>query len=194
MDKLELLLKALKKGSEQQLNETISKGALKMSDQQITTVSFAFWLVFMAETDLNDITKKAWTLSGLFYSPEETTKAKLILTEMVGGKRSIDIDNLEYFSDKIKIYQAMFGENDRTKLLWKLNTIRNDLSHNRINELQYDKHPLFERETKEKILTDYFATALASDISQSEFWNSLSKTEQDKAKQTFIEARNKGLI
>lgn len=140
-----------------------------MNDQQIGLVSFAFWLVYMAETDLNDITQRAWTLSKSFSSPEVSKVAKEMLANMIGGKKPIDIDNLEYFSDKIKVYQAMFGENDRTKLLWALNDIRNNLSHNRIEKMQYNGQSLAIRETKEKILNDYFATALAVDTSKPDF-------------------------
>ena len=44
------------------------------------------------------------------------------------------VTDIPYFSDKIKVQQAYFGNTDRTKLLWKINEIRNDLSHGRIQE------------------------------------------------------------
>lgn len=155
--------------SDQQINEAISKGALKMNDEQITTVSFVFWLVYMAETDLNDIINKSLTTTISTLSPGVKKKVEEMLNKEIKGKKKIDINNLEYFSDKIKVYKALFGKTERTKLLWGLNDIRNDLSHNRIDDLRYKGELLSLRKTKEKILIDYFETVFQRDLSKSKF-------------------------
>lgn len=105
---------------------------------------------------------------------ETVTKIKLAVKQGYMEKRDFDIENLEYFTDKIKIYQAMFGENERTKLLWKINHIRNDISHNRIDQLTYNKEDLNLRATKEKLLVDYLRTSFTSNFEDTEFYKTLS--------------------
>lgn len=185
MDPLELLKKKAREGTEVQLNETISKGALKLTDEQTGTVSFVFWLVYMAETDLNDVISEAWQLAKKTASPEVQATAKQMLEDMIKGERKIDIENLEYFVDKIKVYEAMFGKNKHSKLFWKLNDIRNDLSHNRIDGLKYEGLSLSLRSTKEKVLFDYFDTMNETDSSKSKFWNSFTPEEKKVIEEKF---------
>ncbi|MDO9230962.1 MAG: hypothetical protein Q7U36_00565 [bacterium] len=151
-DNLKLIIESV---SDEKFNETISKGALKLNDNQIQTVSFIFWLCYMAENDLNDVLKQAWQLSTEITNPEISESDQKILLKTFSKKDNFDINNLEYFADKIKIHEAMCDDN-LTKLLWKLNELRNDISHNRINKLGYNGQSLFLREIKEKILFDYF--------------------------------------
>jgi hypothetical protein len=107
-------------------------------------------------------------------SEEVIAKIKQAVRQGYIEKRDFDIDSLEYFSDKIKIYEAMFGENERTKLLWKINGIRNDISHNRINQLTYNKEDLMLRGTKEKLLVDYLRTSFTSNFEDTEFFKKLT--------------------
>lgn len=187
MDFFEIFQTKIREVSDQKLNETIAKGALKMSDEQIATTSFAFWVVYMAETDLNTALSEAWSSSKslLPYAVEEAEK---MLKEMIPGKREVDINDLQYFSEKIKVCEALMGATERTKLLWKFNDIRNDLSHNRIDKLAYDNEALSLRATKEKILIDYFKTALNPDLSQSKIFNSLSKEQKEEIEKMMIQA------
>lgn len=183
---IEAFIKIMKKVPGKKFNETISKGALHMTDKQINTVSFVFWFCYMAETDLESILIEAWQKSSQSFSTKVNKQAKKTLKEMVFGKkdlelnnflkkispeiatkitstikqnyipkRDFDIENLEYFSDKIKILEAIVGENEQTKILWKINTIRNDISHNRISTLKYNSKNLSLRKTREKLLVDY---------------------------------------
>ena len=188
------LKKKIREGSEAQLNEAISKGGLKLTDSQIATVSFAFWLVYMAETDLNYALRKGWTLAGSFSSSEVNNLVEKQILDLIGGQRKVDLKDPEYFSDKIKIYEAFFGQTKRTKMLWKLNDIRNNISHNRIDELNYDGVDLAKRETKEKVLIDYFETALNSDFSASPIWTSLTESQKKEAEVIFDDAKRKGII
>jgi hypothetical protein len=187
MDFFEIFQGKIREVSDQKLNETISKGALKMSDEQIATTSFAFWLVYMAETDLNTALSEAWSSSKSLL-PNAIEAAEKMLKEMIPGKREVDINDLQYFSEKIKVYEALMGATERTKLLWKFNDIRNDLSHNRIDKLAYNDEVLSLRETKEKVLIDYFRTALNPDLSQSKVFNSLSAEQKAEIEQMMIKA------
>lgn len=153
IDDLKLKMKEV---SDEMFNETISKGALQLSDNQIQAVSFAFWLCYMAEKDLNDVIKQAWELSVISH-PETSEYVQKILLKTLSKKEKFDINNLKYFSDKIKVHSVICND-DFTKMLWKLNDIRNDISHNRIDKLEYDGQSLSLREVKEKILLDYFKT------------------------------------
>jgi len=102
---------------------------------------------------------------------------------MISDQKNIDIENLEYFSDKIKIYEVMVGKTKHAELLHKLKDLRNDISHNRINELKYNNEDLFLRATKEKILIDYFETETEDDLSRSDIWNSLTEEQKIQIKQ-----------
>jgi len=178
MEKIDILKQIITKVSDNELNEVISKGALKLSNEQIATVSFVFWLVYMAETDLNTVISEAWSKSKQFFSKDVHQITRKMLQKMIPHGRKIDVENLEYFSDKIKIFEAMFGRTSRTELLYKLRDLRNDISHNRIDELRYNGGDLSLRTTKEKILLDYFEIALEVDFSKSDFWNSLTEDEK----------------
>jgi len=218
MTNIETFEKMMKNASAEKFNETISKGALQLEDDQIQAVSFVFWLVHMVEKDMGDVIEQAWNLAQSA-TPEVNQMAKQILQETILGKkerrniddsiadlpeekrreimdavqdnyiekRKIDLENLEYFSDKIKVFQAMFGNIDRTKLLWKLNDLRNEISHNRIDNLQYNGEDLTQRATKERLFLDYMKTALTTDFSKSDFWNSLNKEERQEIEKKYRE-------
>ena len=84
------------------------------------------------------------------------------------------VENLPSFIDKIRIYEFLFGKTKRTKLLYKIKDIRNDLSHNRIDHLSYENKSLLLRETKEQIIEDYFKTVFEGDLTKSKIWNKLT--------------------
>lgn len=92
------------------------------------------------------------------------------------------IENLPNFIDKIKVYELYFPNTKRTKMLFKINGIRNDLSHGRINELKYNKKSLLLRTTKEEIIEDYFKTALNNDVYQSNFLKDLTPEQEAEIK------------
>jgi hypothetical protein len=175
---LDKLRKAVKEVSEDKITETFSKGALKMDGKQIQTVSFVFWLCYMAETDLNDIIQQAWDMAQKATQFPNQDEVNKVIKDM-----GFDFENLEYFSQKIGVYDKMFGKTARTKLLWKINDIRNDLSHNRIADLKYEGASLAEREIKEKIIIDYFETSFTQDRSKSKIWNSMTAEQQAKIEQ-----------
>ena len=157
-DYLELMQEQISKVSEEKLITTISKGALKLTDKQVDTVSFVFWLVYMAEIDLESVIKEAWAMAGNGFSDEVRQRANELIQEQYDGSRTININKLDFFIDKIVVLEALYGKNERVKMLYKLNDLRNDISHNRIHSLTYEGLSLDDRATKEKILIDYFET------------------------------------
>ena len=149
------------KVADERLVTTFSKGALGLTDQQIDTVSFVFWLVYMAETDLESIIKSAWSLAGSGFSDDVRQRANKILQERYSGSRIVDVNKLDFFLTKIVVLESLYGKDVRVKMLYKLNDLRNDISHNRIDNLMYDGLALSERPAKEKIIIDYFETLMA---------------------------------
>ena len=73
------------------------------------------------------------------------------------------VENLEYFLDKIRVYELFSGKTKRVKMLYKINEIRNDLSHNRIDKLNYEGNSLSLRTTKEALLKDYWECVFNND-------------------------------
>ncbi|MCL4392283.1 hypothetical protein M1413_03040 [Patescibacteria group bacterium] len=193
MDPLEFLKSRVKEGSEEQLNNVIAKGVLKLGDEQIATVAFVFWLVYMAETELNAATSQSWAIVEKFAPQGVKEMVADRVQKLAGGRKKLDLKNLEYFSDKIRVYEALLGDNKLKRLLWKLNDIRNDLSHNRVSNLSYDGESLSLRSTKEKILIDYFDAVLNSDVTTSDTWNSLSEDNKKVVKSIAREVKKQGL-
>ena len=207
--------KIMKNVPDDRFNEGISKGALKLSDEQVATVSFIFWITYMAEKDLGDVISTPWALIKKYAENNgEISSTKDALNKMLGWaesetkledvisdleprkqaeilksvkenyrpKRKPGIENLEYFIDKIRIHEAFFGDNERTKLYWKLNGLRNKISHGDIEGFGYNEQDLTQRPTREALLMDYLRTGVESDTSKSKLWNSLSENEKAEIK------------
>ncbi len=159
-------LKALMKAAEnKKFNETVARGALGMTDEQMDTVSFVFWLVYMAETHLDKSREMAWKIATEGADSATIEAMEKMLKEKM-GEPGFDVRNPPYFSQKIKIHEAHTGNEEQTKLLQELSRIRNDLSHNRINDLNYYGESLFSREVKEKAALDFFE--LTGDFNEDE--------------------------
>ena len=195
------------------LNNAISKGILKLSDDQINAVAFVFWICLLAERELDKVLKISWDLSAAGSSDDVVQRAKAILGESVSGgidyelkleealdvvpngdaekirqlikdgytrKRKINIDDTPYFTDKIKLYEAVFSKNNVSSLLWKMMNLRNDISHGRIDDLKYEGESLTLRSAREKILVDYLEATLNPDHSKSQLRDNLKLSpEQD---------------
>lgn len=188
MKDIDLVIKLMHEGTDEQLRDFIPKGALLLSEEEINTVTFGFWTVFMAEKDLNSVIQMAWSSLLAETSEEELKECQSLLTNLIGQSstecpncghiilgREVNVAEPEYFSDKIKIVQALYGKNRRTEVLWKLNDIRNDISHNRIDRLQYNKNNLSLRSTKEQLIKDYLESAFEFDMSKSKVWDALDE-------------------
>lgn len=189
---LKMLEKMLGDKTNADMAEMFSKGALKLSDEQINTVSFCFWLVYMVETDLNEVIQEAWNIAVANESESMIEAVKKILQNGIRGEKEIDPDNLEYFVDKIKIYESFYGKDNRTILFWKLNTIRNNLFHNRIDILSYNDKNLSELDVKKELAMDYFRTAIEEkDWTQSSLYKSLSEEERKIVESQFNNIKRK---
>ena len=154
---IEILEKLIDENNENKLDNIIADGMLHLSDKQKNTVNYVFWFCYLVETDLNDILINCWNET--IKNTDENTKNKVIkiIKEKVFNDENKNIDNLEYFRDKIKFYVFAKGESDFSKLLWKINDIRNDLSHNKVDKLKYKNKSLYLKETKKDLLLDYLS-------------------------------------
>ena len=177
---IELLKKTLSEGTEGQLNDAISKGALKLDDKQIKMVSFVFWICYMAEIDLTDCMVRAWNMSTAISPPDEATK------DFIKVNYSINLDKINesymreeaVFNEKIVIYEKLFGETEYLKIIKKIKKLRNDISHNRIDELSYNGKSLLDRKVKEEMIVNFFKHSLDTDKSKSPIWSLLSSEDK----------------
>jgi len=183
---LETLNELVDNADEERMAEMFSKAALSLTEQQINTISFCFWLVYMAETDLNSVIVESWQLAIADSTPEEKAETLRTLWEFIPDKKQLDPENLEYFNDKILVYEALIGIGVRSELFRELKRIRNDISHNRINSLTYKGNSLDLLDVKKQLAKDYFRTALTeNDLTKSPFLNSLTENDRELIESSF---------
>lgn len=176
---LEKLNQLIDEADEERMAEMFSKAALGLPDEQINTVSFCFWLVYMAESDLNSVITESWRNATLDATLEMKAELLQMLWQYIPDKKELDPENLEYFGDKILLYEALLGSDICSELYRKLKAIRNDISHNRIDSLTYNGNSLNLINVKKELARDYFTTTIAEkDLSKSPFLNSLTREEQ----------------
>ncbi|MCK9439264.1 hypothetical protein M0Q39_04365 [Patescibacteria group bacterium] len=154
---LEILKKLIDESDENKLDNVVSDGVLNLTEKQKETVNFVFWFYYLVETDLNDVLINCWNSAIKNVDEFIREESVKIIKKKVFKDENKDIDNLEYFRDKIKLYVFAKGESELSKILWKINDIRNDLSHNRIDKLEYKNRSLYLKETKKELLIDYLA-------------------------------------
>lgn len=159
--------------------DAVAKGALKMNDKQISTVSFVFWLIYMIETGMDEANKGAWLTATKGASPEEVERLKQQMLAKMGKVRPFDVQAPRYFSQQVQIYEAIHGITEDSRFLRKIHALRNDLSHRRIEDLKYNGEPLSVRQVKEKILLDYFEFSTNPDLSKADFWEKMSEAEKE---------------
>lgn len=217
---VEQVKEMLKSVPDKKLNEAITKGVLKLSDEEIDTLMFVFGLCYMAERDMGAVLIEPWNKLAKVFPAEHVARAKQILNDFLSRERDgeptlddvleelepelaegirtvvlaryrpkklLDIDNLETFGEKIRAYTTIFSKNNVADLLWKLKELRDDISHGRIKELQYDGVSLMERSAKEKILSDYLSAVNNPDHSKSRLNDEikLSSEESEEVKRIF---------
>lgn len=186
-----------KRMSDEDLSLMVPKDALRLEVNKIQTVHFAFWICYMAELDHGDILTKAWQSAKAAYGTEEA------VINLIKKKHGIKIEKIDpddpdhnerevTFGDRIYIMELMAGkENEVVKMLWKLKVIRDDLSHGRINELNYGGVSLESREAKENLLYDYFRLGLNVDFSESPIWKQLSAEDRREIEEKFKQITSK---
>jgi hypothetical protein len=112
----------------------------KMSDEDIKAVEFVFWFSYFVEREIQD----------LIVEPE---------VRVGGRKEAIQLfaDKL-HFGDKISIISELYVQNPKKdvliSLLWKINTLRNEVAHGRFNELKYEEYKLSDARGQLKIIAD----------------------------------------
>ena len=180
MYKVEDVKKMIGSVSDDKLNSAVSKGALKLSDDQINAVSFVFWLCYLAERDIGFVISEPWKKLAEMFGVEAIKPAKKFLSEYVFGKdKEKDIENLDFLTEKIRVYQGCYGSNNVTKILWEINRLRNDVSHGRIDALVYEGNSLLLRNVKEKLLMDYMEAVNNPDHSKSPLQEDLKLESSD---------------
>lgn len=99
----------------------------------------------------------------------EPSKKQLskIIKENYNLKKNSDVRDPKYSIDLIRIQEFYFGKDDRSKLLWKLNDLRNHVCHCRFEQLIYKGGELKDRKNREKLLLDYFRLSLDVSANQS---------------------------
>lgn len=190
MDPLKELKQRIKSASNEELARIISDAALRLDREQTDTVSFVFWLSFMAEYDLDEVLCGVWKVAKKYeLSGEEVIK---IIKEKYGiDVTKIDPDDPDYdpariyFGDRIKIYEDLFGANDSVKLFRKIKNLRNDISHGRIDKLEYNSFNLRTKEGKRKILLDYFEEMTKGGSSEPPIFQQMTDSEKEEVRNIF---------
>jgi hypothetical protein len=125
------------------------KERYKMAEEEIHAVEFVFWFSYFVEREAQD----------LIVEPEVH----------IGGRREsiqLLVDKL-HFGDKISIISDLYSENPKkdafVSLMWKVNTLRNDVAHGRFNNLKYDGFELSDSRGQLKIVADLMNALLKKD-------------------------------
>lgn len=196
MIEIEILKNVLEENRDKPIDEAISKGHLKLNDDLIETISFIFWLCYMAEIDLDETLRKAWEVSKMA-CPDNSETKKYIKEKFGIDLKYIDVNDTDYsskeitFGNRIDILDKILGKTNRVKLLWKLKKIRDAISHTRIDNLKYNDNDLILRETKENLLLDYFRFQGEQDFSKSKILSKLSDEQKIEINQKFEEHKDK---
>lgn len=77
----------LKDVPDKKLNEAVTKGVLKLSDEEVDTLMFIFGLCYMAERNMGAVFIKPWEKLAATNSPETVARAKEILNDFLSRER-----------------------------------------------------------------------------------------------------------
>ena len=168
-ENLENVKSYLSRFSDKDFSIFITKKILELSDSEIATTQFAFWICYEIEQTLDNFLRSSFkqTEELMGKTPEEiidfVKKVYQIKFEIVNDE-SPKYDPINIcFNDRIDILEKMFGINNYTKFLRKIKSIRNDLSHGRIKNLSYENESLNLKKTKEKLISDYLKQMVSFD-------------------------------
>ncbi len=118
------------------LDEGIAKNMVKerfsITDEQFKAVDFVFWIAYFVEREAET----------LIISPEVHIGARQNAMETIVSKL--------HFGDKIKIIEELYtGKKDEfTKLMRKIQDMRNDVAHGRFENLKYGGYHLSDNRSK----------------------------------------------
>jgi hypothetical protein len=122
------------------------KKSFSLSEDQMDTVEFLSWFIYYAERSLRNIL--IIVLKGGIKS-EDGSYEKII--EFI-------IDKFN-FTEKIDLYNEASSGKKAGKLVSyfrKINQLRNDIYHGRIEDLKYNKADLRQKKTRSKMMFDFF--------------------------------------
>lgn len=143
---LDELREILPKKTDQEFIDSLSQGVLGLTSKEANAVTFLFFLSCIAERDLHYSIRMPIALIKATLRPAEFVMFKNVASNLINRNRPnrsrIDIEKLEYFKDKILAYEDLFKKNNVSKVLWKLNDLRNDISHGRLKGLIYKRSKL----------------------------------------------------
>lgn len=156
----EQLSSLLSQFSNEDFRMYIAKRVLGLSEEEVLTVEFVFWFCHAIEQQLRSVLAEAWeNMEGeLGVAPPELhaflKQEYGFKTEKVAPSHpDYDARNVT-FGDLIHYVELLRGKTPHVNFLWKVKNIRDDLSHGRIQELEYENHSLFAKETKIKLIKD----------------------------------------
>ena len=124
------------------LDEDIAKNIVKerfsITDEQIKAVDFVFWIAYFVEREAET----------LITSPEVHIGARETATETIVSKL--------HFGDKIKIIEELYTgkKSEFTKLMRKIQNMRNDVAHGRFENLKYGGYHLSDNRGKLILIAD----------------------------------------
>ncbi len=130
-----------KAAKELDLGRLLIKEIFGMNNDLIDATEFVFWISYFAERELTDT----------ILSIEKIILGKS--TPMIEGM----IDRL-CFGDKISLVEKHYAGKssaDYIKILRKINMLRNDVAHGRLEELAYNNLPLSDAKGQTLLMADF---------------------------------------
>lgn len=137
--------------SDTELDTFIAKSIFELTDEQLSEVTFIFWLIYFVERKIKTLIPKVmsdYIKAGGFNG--DITKIKGII--------ECCMDEMTLLS-KVKVVEGImdgsgFDISKYTSYCKTLNEIRNKISHNRIEDLKYKGKLIKLRETKKLMIKD----------------------------------------
>ena len=160
------MVDALARFSDKDFTNFIPNIMLRFSETERLTVEFVFWFCYVVERDLDTILKQSAEHTKLILGSISKETDDFLIEKYGIDLAKIDPTHPDYdaatvtFGNRIFFVEQLRGKTKHVKFLWKVKKIRDDLSHGRIKDLQYEKENLIEITTKRKMLSDYITLCL----------------------------------
>lgn len=161
---LDELREQLKKFSNEDFNDFIPMQMLGLSKEETLTVQAIFWFCHMVERDLDNVLRFAFRQVELIEGKTPDEVLKYISDTYQVEFHKVDPNDDSYdprsvtFGQRISFVEKMQGKNKHIKFLWEVKNLRDDLSHLRIQDLNYKGKSLLDNEVKIELFQDYYLT------------------------------------
>ena len=125
-------------GLDRDIARKMVKERFSLTEDQLEAVDFVFWIAYFVEREAED----------LIVNPEVQLGARKKAMEALISKLC--------FGDKIKVIEELYtGKKDKfTKLMRKIQDMRNDIAHGRFDNLNYGGHSLSDNKGKIKLIAN----------------------------------------